>query len=315
MVNFYPLIIKELAIKYYNSSKKITIEQTLINYNISNGSLFRWIKLKKNNNLLEEKQRYKRKSKITPAMKCYIRTYILRKVYFNYKLLLNSIKTKFKISISKTSLYNIISKLNITRKKIKKETIVKNKIKHNKDVRNFKKSINGISLDKIISIDESHFDNEISSIYGWSLKGTEIRQKMHLKKKARYTLLCAVNNKKVVHSMIIKGSANAEIFKDFIKDLNKKIKRNIYLLLDNARIHHSKIVKEYVSSLNHKMLFNAPYCPCFNPIEKVFSKIKQLVRMNHNNTDPDKLKKNINKSLKKITRCNLQKYFKSSLEI
>ena len=315
MVNFHPLVIKELAIKYYNSSKKTTIKQTLTNYNISNGSLFRWIKLKKNNNLLENKQIYNKKTKITPVIKCYIRTYILRKLHFDYKLLLNLIKTKFKISISKSSLYNIISKLNLTRKKIKKETIVKNKIKHNRDIRNFKKSINGISLDKIISIDESHFDNEISSIYGWSLKGTEIRQKMHLKKKVRYTLICAVNNKKVVHSMIIKGSANAEIFKEFIKELDKKTDRNVYLLLDNARIHHSKIVKEFITTLNHTMLFNAPYCPCFNPIEKVFSKIKQLVRMNYNNTDPDKLKNNINKSLKKITTDNLQNYFRNSLEI
>ena len=315
MVNFHPIIVKELAIKYYKSSKNITVKDTIINYNISNGSLFRWIKLKHNGNLLIDKKQYNRKSKITPVIKCYIRSYILKKVHFNYKLVLHLIMNKFKVTISKSSLYNIINKLNITRKKIKKETIVKNKIKHNKDVRNFKKSIKGVSLDKIVSIDESHFDNEICSTYGWSLKGQEIRHKLHLKKKVRYTLICAVTNKKVVHSMIIKGSANAEIFKQFITDLDNKINGSVYLLLDNARIHHSKIVKAYVNNLNHTLLFNAPYCPKYNPIEKVFSKIKNLVRMNYNNSDPDKLKKNINRSLKKITKDNLQNYFKSSLII
>ena len=37
--------------------------------------------------------------------------------------------------------------------------------------------------------------------------------------------------------------------------------------------------------------------------------------MNYNNTDSEKLKNNINNSLKKITKDNLQNYFKNSLEI
>jgi len=116
-------------------------------------------------------------------MELYIRAYILKKTYFEYKILLKLINNKFKVSISKTSLYNTIKKLHITRKKIKRETVVKNKIKHNRDVRTFKKSIKDIPLNKIVSIDESHFNNEISAIYGWSQKGEEIREKLHIKKK------------------------------------------------------------------------------------------------------------------------------------
>ena len=179
----------------------------------------------------------------------------------------------------------------------------------------FKKSIKKISLNKIVSIDESHFNNEISAIYGWSLKGEEIRDKLHIKKKVRYSLLCAVSNKKVVHYIVVKGSVNSEIFKQFIKDLNTKITNNSYFLLDNARIHHSKIVKEYIEKTTHKLIFNAPYCPEYNPIEKVFSKVKNLVRMKSNNKDPNKLKKNIQVALNKITRNDLQNYFQKSLEV
>ena len=265
--------------------------------------------------LASNKKIYQRKLKITPEMKCYIRTYILKKTYFEYKILLKLINNKFKVSISKTSLYNTIKKLHITRKKIKRETVVKNKIKHNRDVRTFKKSIKDIPLNKIVSIDESHFNNEISAIYGWSQKGEEIREKLHIKKKVRYSLLCAVSNKKVVHYIVIKGSVNSEIFKQFIKELNVKLNVNSYFLLDNARIHHSKIVKEYMKTINHKLIFNAPYCPEYNPIEKVFSKVKNLVRMKSNNKDPNKLKKNIRVALNKLTKNNLHNYFKKSLEV
>jgi len=210
-------------------------------------------------------------------------------------------------------LYKIINKLNITRKKIKKETVVKNKIKHNRDVRKFLKTIKEIPLNKIISIDESHFNNEITSNYGWSIKGKQIFKKIYIKIKKRYTLICAVSNKKVVHYKIIDGSSNAIIFKNFLEELNNKTSNNKYLLLDNARIHHSKIVKEYMEHISHKLIYNAPYSPEYNPIEKVFSKIKTLVRQKSNNGIPKKLQNNIKYSLKKITSSDLTNYFNKSL--
>jgi len=118
-----------------------------------------------------------------------------------------------------------------------------------------------------------------------------------------------------VHYIVVKGSVNSEIFKQFIKELNVKLNVNSYFLLDNARIHHSKIVKEYMKTINHKLIFNAPYCPEYNPIEKVFSKVKNLVRMKSNNNDPNKLKKNIRIALNKLTKNNLHNYFIKSLEV
>ena len=52
----------------------------------------------------------------------------------------------FKITISKTSVYNELKNLNITRKKIKYRTILTKKSKHNKQIKNFKKEISKIIL-------------------------------------------------------------------------------------------------------------------------------------------------------------------------
>ena len=61
-------------------------------------------------------------------------------------------------------------------------------------------------------------------------------------------IICAINNKKIIHFKIIKGSANANIFKNFLEELIQKGIHNKYLLLDNARIHHAKLVKDYIKN-------------------------------------------------------------------
>ena len=51
-----------------------------------------------------------RKLKITPRIKCYIRSYVIKRKNFNYKLLIKAINRLFSITISKSSIYSILQK-------------------------------------------------------------------------------------------------------------------------------------------------------------------------------------------------------------
>ena len=61
-----------------------------------------------------------------------------------------------------------------------------------------------------------------------------------------------------------------------IIEINSKEKR-INLILDNARIHHVKIVEKACGILNINLIFLQPYCPDLNPIEDVWRKIKSKI--------------------------------------
>ena len=152
----------------------------------------------------------------------------------------------------------------------------------------------------------------MTPIYGWGKKGKKIIIKNAIPKK-RYTLICAINKNKVIGYKIIKGSANAVDFKEFIIEIIKKIRGKKYLLMDNARIHHSKIVKEYMYKTKNEIIFNAPYSPEMNPIEHLFSKIKGIIRNKKTNTETKRLIKNIEKALSKVTRKEIENYYKKSL--
>ena len=58
--------------------------------------------------------------------------------------------------------------------------------------------------------------------------------------------------------------------------INSK-ERKINIILDNARIHHAKIVEKICEILNINLIFLQPYCPDLNPIEDVWRKIKSRI--------------------------------------
>ena len=223
MVNCYPLIYKRYIVNYFYNRTTESIEDILKKFNISNGSLYNWIHLDKLNNL-SNKKKYIKKSKITENIKKYIYKYIIRKMIFNYRKLIQLIKKKFNIIISKSSLYKTIKICKITRKKIRIMYIYKTKNKHREEINTFKNKINKIDKNKLISVDETHIDTNIHGIYGWNRKGKKIIKPKYIKNKKRYTIITGINNKKVIYYKIIKDSAKKEDFYNFIEEMINKNK-------------------------------------------------------------------------------------------
>lgn len=252
---------KNFKLRVINCSNErlMTTNKIIQIFDVSNGSIFNW-KNKYNANNLDN---IKRKSKIKPHIKCYIRLYVINRINFNYKNLIKLIKRKFNLLISKSSIYNILKQMNIRKKKIYQLQILTNKYKRKQQIKIFKKQLRGKSLDEIISIDETSVDSYIDNKYGWSAKGKKIKIIKKFKR-IRYTVICAVNCNQVIHTKIINNSANANIFTDFFKELVMKLQLNkkFYVILDNARIHHSKIFKKYIGEIdNINLIYNVPYSP------------------------------------------------------
>jgi len=118
-------------------------------------------------------------------------------------------------------------------------------------------------MNDIISIDESSFDSNISNDIGWGIKGPKLYGTINALQK-RYTVMTAISNKKVIANKIIKNSANSLDFLNFLKDDLKNI-TNKYLLLDGARIHHAKVVTEYMKVSSNEFIYNIAYNPETNP--------------------------------------------------
>lgn len=81
------------------------------------------------------------------------------------------IKKKYNQTISKSSLYNVIKRLNITHKKIRKKKIYGDINRLKSERKKLQDRISKLDVNKIISIDESSYDTTLYPLYEWTLKG------------------------------------------------------------------------------------------------------------------------------------------------
>ena len=304
--------IKFAAVSLFNNNdiKKKKAKIASESLNVSKSSVYNW-------NHHHVPNKLGRKILYTPPILCYIMNYVLENVTFKMNLLIESIREKFNLNLHKSQIYKYLKKMNVSRKKIKKisTSVNKDELKHK--IMEFKKKMDSISRNKIISVDEASFDTYLSADYGWSEKGTKIEKKFDYQKK-RFTLISAISNEKMINNMLIEGSAKSHNFIEFIKqiiEMNNNLPPNekLYILLDNAKIHHTKELTNLLKDTQIELIYNPPYSPQYNPIERVFSKVKYLVK-EKDNRSLTILKENIGDAYNKITKENFNSFFQRSLE-
>ena len=84
-------------------------------------------------------------------------------------------------------------------------------------------------------------------------------------------MISTVTNQGKVQFMIYSQNMNSDKFIEFLRQLIKNNEQKIFLILDNLRVHHSYIVKDWVKENQEKIqLFFLPaYSPEKNPDEYI----------------------------------------------
>ena len=88
-------------------------------------------------------------------------------------------------------------------------------------------------------------------------------------KRERINLISTVTNQGKVRFMVYQNTMNADMLIKFLKRLINDASRKVFLILDNLRVHHSKVVKEWLTSHKDKIevFFLPSYSPELNPDE------------------------------------------------
>jgi transposase len=93
------------------------------------------------------------------------------------------------------------------------------------------------------------------------------------------TLIAALDSNGMRCSTVVDGAINADVFEAFIEQvLLPQLQPGDVVILDNLSSHKRSRTTELIESAGAQLLFLPPYSPDLNPIEMVFSKIKQLLR-------------------------------------
>lgn len=90
------------------------------------------------------------------------------------------------------------------------------------------------------------------------------------------SMISAVSPRGELHFQIRESGIRQEDFVEFCKMLIADAGRPVFLVMDNSRVHHATMVKEYAAQSNGllTLFFLPPYSPDLNPDEWVWKNVK-----------------------------------------
>jgi transposase len=124
------------------------------------------------------------------------------------------------------------------------------------------------------------------------------------------TILGAMSLNGVVAAMTIEEATDGDIFLAFIEQvLCPVLKQGDVVVMDNLSSHKSAAVRASIETAGAELIYLPPYSPDFNPIEKAWAKLKELLRASRARTR-EALEETIAEALKRITPDNARAWFR-----
>jgi transposase len=119
-----------------------------------------------------------------------------------------------------------------------------------------------------------------------------------------FNMISAVSPRGDFRFMIHEGSITSSTFKEFLTRLMIGATRPVFVVVDGHPIHKSRLVKDYVASLDGKLklFYLPPYSPQLNPDEQVWAHVKRQVsrRLVQNSDDMKKLARGALRRIQKL---------------
>lgn len=72
-------------------------------------------------------------------------------------------------------------------------------------------------------------------------------------RKTSYSMVSSITNQGKLRYMSYKGGMNTKLFKTFLKRLIKDSDKKIFLILDNLKVHHAKIIQKFEKENSSKL--------------------------------------------------------------
>jgi transposase len=169
-----------------------------------------------------------------------------------------------------------------------------------------------MDLQKLVFIDETWTSTSMARRYGRAPRGQRcIASAPHGHWKTT-TFIAGLRHDQLTAPMVTDGPMDGEMFLAYVrKFLCPTLQPGDTVILDNLSSHKVAGVKEAITAAGATLLYLPPYSPDLNPIEKLFAKLKALLRKAAKRT-LNALWKHIGKLLSTISASECTNYFASS---
>ncbi len=161
--------------------------------------------------------------------------------------------------------------------------------------------------------DETGINSEGYNVKGFAPRGKTPVLRLTTKRN-KINMISSITNRGKVRFMLYRESMTAKVLIKFMSRLIKDSPRKVFLILDNLRVHHSKVVQKWLETNEEKIkvFFLPPYSPEVNPDEYLNGDLKQRIRSGIPAKTVDALSKKT-RSFMKMLQCrpnHVMNYFK-----
>ena len=132
---------------------------------------------------------------------------------------------------------------------------------------------------KRVFIDETWASTNMARRYGRAPRGERLRAAIPHGHWKTTTFVAGLRLEGIIAPLVFDGPINAQVFDAYVEQfLAPTLRTGDIVVMDNLSSHKGPRIRELIEAAGATLLYLPPYSPDFNPIEKMFSKLKALLR-------------------------------------
>ena len=141
------------------------------------------------------------------------------------------------------------------------------------------RTISEADADKLVFLDESGVNTDMTRHYGRAVGKERVVDNAPENTPTNTTILSSIRlNGETVYTTYSGGTTGDRFVEYLEKVLIPTLHEGDIVIMDNMRSHHVKKVAEVLQKAKIQLLYLPPYSSDFNPIEKMWSKMKAIMR-------------------------------------
>lgn len=162
---------------------------------------------------------------------------------------------------------------------------------------------------QLIFVDETGFRLGDTPRYGWARSGEDAIG-LHVQGSwTTMTLIGAIALDGFRGTMTVNAGTGTDVMLAYVEQvLAPNLRPGDIVVMDNLAAHRSRVVIAAIRKAGAKVLFTPPYHPEFNPIEKTWGKLKDILRR-WNTLTRDAFDTAVGAALKQITTADIEGWF------